>query len=62
MKTVQNVVDNRETDDFVVVSFRDWTTSTLYDGRGKREDVPSPLADYAVERITVENGVTVIEV
>lgn len=62
MDTVQDAVDNRQTDDIIVVVFQNWEEKILYDSRKTWADVPLALADYPVETIHIVDGLTIVEI
>ena len=60
--SVQQAIDNRPTDDAVVVTFRNWTEIVMYDTRKTPYDVPLALAEYPVESIHTTDNLTIIEI
>ena len=60
--SVQRAIDNRPTDDAVVVTFRNWTEIIMYDTRKTPYDVPLALAEYPVESIHTTDNLTIIEI
>ena len=60
--SVQHAVNNRPTDDVIVVTFKNWTEFILYDTRRTSYDVPRTLADYPVESIHTTENLTIIEI
>ena len=58
----QYAMDNRTTDDAIVVTFRNWTEYILYDSRKTPYDIPYKLADYPVESVNVIDNLTIIEI
>ena len=63
--TAQQAIDNRRTDDAIIVTFTyryEWIESVLYDTRKTPYDVPLALMDYPVESINVVDDITIIEI
>ena len=56
-------MNNRQTEDAIVVAFLNWTEHVLYDSRRTPYDIPLALADYPVESINVvDSNLTIIEI
>lgn len=60
--TAQYAMDNRTTDDAIVITFRNWTEYLLYDSRTTRFDIPYDIAGYPVESVNISDGLTIIEI
>lgn len=60
--TAQQAMDNRTTDDAIIVAFLNWTEHVLYDSRKTPYDIPLALADYPVESINTTDDLTIIEI
>ena len=63
--TVEYAVDNRPTDDVIVVTFSfryEWTMTVLYDSRKTPYDIPLGLRDYPVESMNTSDNLTIIEI
>ena len=60
--TVQKAIDDRQTENAIVVAFLNWTEHILYDTRRTPYDVPLGLADYPVESINTTDELTIIEI
>lgn len=57
-----DVFCNRETENVIVVTFRNWTEFILYDSRKTIFDLPFDMAGYPVESVNVDNDLTIIEI
>lgn len=55
-------VQDRQTDDVIVVTFRNWTERILYDSRRTPYDIPIGFDDYPVESINTDGELTIIEI
>ena len=62
MVTVEYAVNNRPTDDVIVVTFTNWTETVLYDTRRTPYDIPLGLRDYPVESMNTTGELTIIEI
>ena len=62
MNTVQHAINNRETENAIVITFRNWMTYKLYDTRKTPYDIPLAMADYPVLSETIDNDLTIIEI
>lgn len=63
--TAQDAVDNRTTDNAIIVTFSfryEWTMTVLYDTRLTPYDVPLALRNYPVESVNTADGLTIIEI
>ena len=60
--TAQQAMNNRQTDNAIIVAFLNWTEHVLYDSRKTPYDIPLALADYPVESINVTDNLTIIEI
>ena len=60
--TAQYAIDNRPTDDAIIITFLNWTMTVLYDTRRTPYDVPPALRDYPVESVNTADGLTIIEI
>lgn len=60
--SVQYAVDNRTTEDVIVVAFLNWQEIVMYDTRKTPYDVPLALAEYHVESIHTTDNLTIIEI
>lgn len=60
--TVEYAVDNRPTDDVIVVTFLNWTEHILYDSRKTPFDIPLGLREYPVESMNTADNLTIIEI
>lgn len=60
--SVQYAVDNRTTEDVIVVAFLNWTEFILYDSRKTPNDIPLALTDYPVESLNTTDDLTIIEI
>ena len=61
----QYAVDNRTTDNVIVVTFTfryEWIMTVLYDSRKTPYDIPLALADYPVESVNITDDLTIIEI
>ena len=55
-------MNNRRTDNAIIVAFINWTEHVLYDSRRTPYDIPLALADYPVESINETDDLTIIEI
>ena len=63
--TVEYAVDNRPTDDVIVVTFSfryEWIMTVLYDSRKTPYDIPLGLREYPVESMNTSDNLTIIEI
>lgn len=61
--TAQNAIDNRKTEEAIIVTFRNWSEVVLYDSRKTPYDIPLALADYPIESVNVvDDTLTIIEI
>lgn len=61
--SIQYAIDNRTTEDVIVVAFLNWKEHVLYDSRKTPNDIPLALTDYPVEGIHVlDDNLTMIEI
>ena len=63
--TAQYAVDNRTTENAIVVTFTfryEWIMTVLYDTRKTPYDIPLALADYPVESVNCSDDLTIIEI
>ena len=57
-----DVFQNRQTEDAIVVTFRNWTEYVLFDTRKTPFDIPLKFDRMEVETIHIDGDLTIIEV
>lgn len=60
--TAQDAINNRQTENAIIVAFLNWTEHVLYDTRKTPYDVPPALRDYPVESVNIADNITIIEI
>lgn len=60
--TAQKAINDRQTENAIVVAFLNWTEHILYDTRKTPYDIPLALADYPVESVNIIDDLTIIEI
>jgi hypothetical protein len=60
--SLYDVWADRETENAIVITFRNWTEIVLYDSRKTLFDIPLELAGYPIESVTVDDDLTIIEI
>ena len=60
--TAQDAINNRQTEDAIIVAFLNWTEHVLYDTRKTPYDVPPTLREYPVESVNITENLTIIEI
>lgn len=53
---------DRQTDEAIVITFRNWQEYILFDSRKTWTDIPLGFMDYPVESINVVDNLTIIEI
>ena len=59
--SVYDSVANRQTDDVIVITFRNWTEYVLYDSRKTDRDIPIVYDDYPAQSVYIDGNLTIIE-
>ena len=61
--TALQAMNDRQTENAIVVTFLNWSEHVLYDSRKAPHDIPLALADYPVESVNViDSNLTIIEI
>lgn len=60
--SLYDVWANRETEDVIVITFRNWKEYVIYDSRKTIFDIPLDISGYLVESVNIDDNLTIIEI
>jgi len=60
--SLYDVWANRETEDVIVITFRNWKEYVVYDSRKTIFDIPLDISGYIVESVNIDDNLTIIEI